>query len=208
VKSFGRDLQAISAGGGLSIPYRSGEDGIDTAHYFSLWDKARREIEVHLGHRVELEIEPGRFLVAESGKLIAEVRARKDVGSNYFVLCDAGFNDLMRPVMYGSYHEVSVLDADGHEKIAALRPTVIAGPLCESGDVFTQEEGGIVTPRDLPDAEVGDYLVFHDGGAYGASMSSNYNTRPLVPEVMVDGGRMRLIRRRQRIQELLTLEEG
>ena len=208
VKSFGRDLQAISAGGGLSIPYRSGEEGIDTAHYFSLWDKARKEIEVHLGHRVELEIEPGRFLVAESGKLIAEVRARKDVGSNYFVLCDAGFNDLMRPVMYGSYHEVSVLDADGHEKIAALRPTVIAGPLCESGDVFTQEEGGIVTPRDLPDAEVGDYLVFHDGGAYGASMSSNYNTRPLVPEVMVDGGRMRLIRRRQRIQELLTLEEG
>ncbi|WP_035051445.1 diaminopimelate decarboxylase [Andreprevotia chitinilytica] len=207
VKASGRDLQAISAGGGLSIPYRAGGERIDTAHYFSLWDKARKEVEAHLGHPVTLEIEPGRFLVAESGKLIAEVRAKKDAGRNHFVLCDAGFNDLMRPAMYGSYHEVSVLDAAGKAKTAAARPSVIAGPLCESGDVFTQEEGGTVTPRDLPAAEVGDYLVFHDGGAYGASMSSNYNTRPLIPEVLVDGAAVKLIRRRQTVAELLGLEE-
>ncbi|GHD57412.1 diaminopimelate decarboxylase [Jeongeupia chitinilytica] len=206
VKASGRDLKAISAGGGLSIPYRVGGERIDTAHYFSLWDAARKEIEAHLGHPVTLEIEPGRFLVAESGKLVAEVRAMKDVGSNHFVFCDAGFNDLMRPAMYGSYHEVSLLDADGQPKQGGERASVIAGPLCESGDVFTQGEGGTVTPRDLPAAEVGDWIVFHDGGAYGASMSSNYNTRPLIPEVLIDGSDTRLIRRRQTVAELLALE--
>ena len=82
----------------------------------------------------------------------------------------------------------------------------MAGPLCESGDVFTQHDGGLVQPRPLPPARVGDFLVFHDAGAYGASMSSNFNSRPLVPEVLVDGGTDRLIRRRQTIQELLALE--
>ncbi|WP_432719814.1 diaminopimelate decarboxylase [Jeongeupia wiesaeckerbachi] len=207
VKASGRDLKAISAGGGLSIPYKVDGERIDTAHYFSLWDAARKEIEAHLGHPVTLEIEPGRFLVAESGKLIAEVRAMKDVGSNHFVFCDAGFNDLMRPAMYGSYHEVSLLDAGGATKQGGERASVIAGPLCESGDVFTQGEGGTVTPRQLPPAVVGDWLVFHDGGAYGASMSSNYNTRPLIPEVLLDGGNARLIRRRQTVAELLALED-
>ena len=78
--------------------------------------------------------------------------------------------------------------------------------MCESGDVFTQEEGGVVTHQDLPACEVGDLVVFHDTGAYGASMSSNYNSRPLIPEVLVDGEELRLIRRRQTIQELMGLE--
>ncbi|UXY14037.1 diaminopimelate decarboxylase [Chitiniphilus purpureus] len=206
VKASGRAIRAISAGGGLSIPYRVGGERIDTAHYFSLWDRARKEIEAHLGHAVHLEIEPGRFLVAESGKLIAEVRALKDVGNNHFVLCDAGFNDLMRPAMYGSHHEVTLLDGAGVLKDGPTRATVLAGPLCESGDVFTQAEGGLVAPRALPQATVGDFVVFHDAGAYGASMSSNYNTRPLIPEVLVDGGTVRLIRRRQTVDELLALE--
>lgn len=206
IKASGRDIQAISAGGGLSIPYRVDGERIDTAHYFSLWDKARKEVETHLGHKVTLEIEPGRFLVAESAKLIAEVRAKKDVGSNHFVLCDAGFNDLMRPAMYGSYHEISVLDPAGGVRSTGVRPTVVAGPLCESGDVFTQEEGGMVIPRPLPAADVGDWMVFHDAGAYGASMSSNYNTRPLIPEVLIDGDQVKLIRRRQTVAELLALE--
>ncbi|XZG68946.1 diaminopimelate decarboxylase [Chitinibacteraceae bacterium HSL-7] len=206
VKAAGVDLEAISAGGGLSIPYRAGGERIDTAHYFSLWDAARREIAEHLGHAVHLEIEPGRFLVAESGKLLSEVRAKKDVGNNHFVLVDAGFNDLMRPAMYGSYHEVSAFDAAGSIKSGPQRATVLAGPLCESGDVFTQEDGGTVVPRDLPALEVGDFVVFHDAGAYGASMSSNYNSRPLIPEIMVDGDTAQLIRRRQTVAELLVLE--
>ena len=83
---------------------------------------------------------------------------------------------------------------------------MIGGPLCESGDVFTQKAGGEVETRSIPAAQVGDYLVFHDTGAYGASMSSNYNSRPLLPEVLFENGESRLIRRRQTIEELLALE--
>ncbi|SFR11477.1 diaminopimelate decarboxylase [Enterobacter sp. kpr-6] len=207
VIEFGQDLEAISAGGGLSIPYREGEEAIDTDHYYALWNRAREQIAAHLGHAVKLEIEPGRFLVAESGVLIAQVRSVKAMGSRHFVLIDAGFNDLMRPSMYGSYHHITALAADGRDLSAApLIDTVVAGPLCESGDVFTQQEGGKVETRALPTVVPGDYLVLHDTGAYGASMSSNYNSRPLLPEVLFDGGVARLIRRRQTIEELLALE--
>ena len=202
----GADLEAISAGGGLSIPYREGEPVIDTQHYHGLWDAARQQAEAIVRHPLGLEIEPGRYLVAESGVLLGEVRATKDAGNNHFMLLDTGFNELMRPSMYGSYHTMSVLRRDG--STAAERPSVVAGPLCESGDVFTQGDGGVVLPRNLPDAQVGDLLVIHDAGAYGASMSSNYNTRPLIAEVLVDGGQARLIRRRQTVEELLALELG
>lgn len=205
VAQLGCDIEAISAGGGLSIPYRDGDVRIDTAHYFQLWDAARQRIAEQLGHPVRLEIEPGRFLVAESGALLAEVRAVKNMGSRHFVLVDAGFNDLMRPSLYGSYHRISVLDARGMEKNGRI-DTVVAGPLCESGDVFTQQEGGTVETRPLPPAQVGDLMVFHDAGAYGATMSSNYNSRPLLAEVLVDGGAARQIRRRQTMAELLALE--
>ena len=197
-------LQAISAGGGLSVPYRDGDPRIDTAHYFSLWDGARREVAALLGRPIHLELEPGRFLVAQCGVLLTEVRATKQSGANRFTLVDAGFSDLMRPAMYAAHHAMSLLPADG-----TARPTcktVVAGPLCESGDVFTQGEGGVVLTRALPEARVGDLLVLHDAGAYGASMSSNYNSRPLAAEVLVDGTRHRLIRHRQTVAELLALE--
>ncbi|MFT7721832.1 MAG: diaminopimelate decarboxylase [Roseateles sp.] len=200
----GHDLHAISAGGGLSIPYREGDAGIDVDHYFGLWDAARREAEALVGHALTLELEPGRYLVAESAVLLAEVRAVKNAGANRFVLVDAGFNELMRPALYGSFHAMTLLPPDG-----AARPVgecVVAGPLCESGDVFTQGPGGEVLTRALPAAQVGDLLVIHDAGAYGASMSSNYNSRPLAAEVLVDGEAARRIRRRQTVEELLALE--
>ena len=155
-----------------------------------------------------LEIEPGRYLVAESGALLTEVRAIKSQGSQRFTLVDAGFNDLMRPAMYGAHHGMSLIAGSNTPPISQrpLRETVVAGPLCESGDVFTQAEGGVVLTRALPEAQVGDLLVIHDAGAYGASMSSNYNTRGLAAEVLVDGGAQRLIRRRQTVAELLALE--
>ena len=136
--------------------------------------------------------------------LVGEVRATKDMGPNHFMLVDTGFNELMRPAMYGSYHEISLLPADGSER--PIRPTVVAGPLCESGDVFTQDAGGVVHMRELPQARVGDLVVLHDAGAYGAAMSSNYNRRPLPPEVMVDGGAWRIVRRRQTIEDMLAIE--
>ncbi len=200
-------LKAISAGGGLSVPYQPGGTPIDTAHYHALWDAARQRIAAARGHVVHLELEPGRFLVAESGVLLAEVRATKSMGSRFFTLVDAGFNELVRPAMYGAHHEISVLPADALDTSKRpVRATTVAGPLCESGDVFTQAEGGVVLSRELPQAQVGDLLVFHDAGAYGAAMSSNYNSRPLAAEVLVDGAQTRLIRRRQTVDELLALE--
>lgn len=207
VIALGQDIMAISAGGGLSIPYQQGEEAINTEHYYGLWNRARERVAAHLGHPVKLEIEPGRFLMAEAGVLVAEVRSVKQMGSRHFILVDAGFNDLMRPAMYGSYHHISLLPADGRNTDnQPLQDTVIAGPLCESGDVFTQQAGGGIETRPLPQVRVGDYLVFHDTGAYGSSMSSNYNSRPLLPEVLFENGEPRLIRRRQTIEELIGLE--
>ncbi|PIG07751.1 diaminopimelate decarboxylase [Comamonas sp. 26] len=205
-KAAGVDLHAISAGGGLSIPYKKGDATIDTAHYHGLWDAARKQAEAVVGHSLGLELEPGRFLVAESGVLLGTVRATKNAGNNHFVLVDTGFNELMRPSMYGSYHGMEVLRRDGQQLPA--QDSVVAGPLCESGDVFTQGDGGVVLPRSLAGASVGDLLVIHDTGAYGSSMSSNYNTRPLAAEVLVDGDKVQLIRRRQTVDELLALELG
>lgn len=120
---------------------------------------------------------------------------------------DAGFNDLMRPALYGAYHHMTLLDAQG---VPVSRPEhlcVVGGPLCEAGDIFTQDEQGI-TPRMLPQARVGDLLVIHDTGAYGAAMSSNYNSRPLLPEVLIEQGQGKLIRRPQPLSDLLALELG
>ncbi|KPW42101.1 Diaminopimelate decarboxylase [Pseudomonas syringae pv. apii] len=205
VVEMDHDIEAISAGGGLSVPYRAGELPINTSHYFAQWDHARKRIEAHLGHPIRLEIEPGRFLVAQAGVLVSEVRATKHMGGKHFTLVDAGFNDLMRPSLYGSYHEMSLITS--RDEPLPMQETVVAGPLCESGDVFTQAEGGIVESRLLPVAQVGDYLVFHDAGAYGASMSSNYNSRTHAAEVLVDDGQERLIRRRQPLDDLFRLEE-
>jgi uncharacterized protein YqeY len=176
VKRAGVAIEAISAGGGLSIPYRDGEPRLDTAHYFQLWDAARREIASHLGRDVHLELEPGRYLVAESGVLLTEVRATKHMGRQRFTLVDAGFSDLMRPAMYGAYHGMSLLPADDSPR--AEVDTVVAGPLCESGDVFTQADGGVVLTRRLPEARVGDLLVLHDAGLRRLHVQQLQHPRP------------------------------
>jgi len=208
VASLDHDIEAISAGGGLSIPYRDGEPRIDCDHYFDQWDAARKRIEQRLGHEVRLEIEPGRFLVAEAGVLVAEVHAINRRPGRDFALVDAGFNDLMRPAMYGSYHRISVHAPDGSAPQGAAETRIaVAGPLCESGDVFTQDAGGVVSDQALPQPRIGDFMVFHNAGAYGSSMSSNYNSRPLAAEVLLDKNEARLIRRRQTVADLLALED-
>ena len=200
------DIAAISGGGGLPIPYRHDEAPFDTDEFCRLWNDARRRVEDIVGHRVSLEIEPGRYLVGEAGQLIGEVRATKCVGGNRFVLADAGFDNLPRPAMYGSYHEISAVKRNGEVATGPKQATVVGGPLCEAADVFTQDDSGLVVPTELPDVDVGDLLVFHDTGAYAATMASNYNSRPLAPEVLLDGAEPRLIRRRQTIDDLLELE--
>lgn len=207
VRALGVDVRAISGGGGLPVPYRPGDPSLDTRALHALWDGARRRVEELVGHPVSLEIEPGRYLVAEAGVLVARVRASKRQGANRFVVVDAGFNDLMRPVMYGAHHEIEVVPQTGDRPAGPVQATVVAGPLCESGDVFTQDADGVVVPRELPEARVGDLVVIRDAGAYAASMASNYNSRPLAPEILLEGGTPRRIRRRQTIEELLALEE-
>lgn len=206
VRRANRPLQAISAGGGLSVPYRAGEPEIDIARYHAAWNRTRLEAERVTGNRIRLELEPGRYLVGNAGLLVAEVRAVKKVADKHFVLLDAGFNDLARPIIYGSHHEICFVTPAGVQVDGPTRPVAVAGPLCEAGDVFTQEDGGFVEFRDLPLPEVGDVAILRDAGAYGATMSSNYNTRPLAAEVMLDAGVLSVIRRRQSIEQLLDLE--
>ena len=203
-RRLGSHLRTISAGGGLPIEYHEEKKGarIDMKAYYDVWDTARKNIQQSIGHDVHLEVEPGRYLVAESGYLMAEIRAVKKQGDNLFYLVDAGFTDLVRPSFYGSYHQISVLARDGRELDETV-DAVVAGPLCESGDVFTQEEGGFVVTRKLPKANVGDLLVLHDTGAYGAAMSSNYNSRRYAAEVMYTNGSLKVIRERQTFEQML-----
>jgi diaminopimelate decarboxylase len=207
--TVGRTITTISAGGGLPTPYREEQTYVDLARYFELWDAARQRLEQQFDHPVSLEIEPGRYLVAESGYLIAEIRAVKQMGSNTFYLLDAGFNNLARPILYGAYHPMAICpaasSAERHGE-RSLQDVVVGGPLCESGDIFTQEEGGFVARRSLPTAAVGDYLVIERAGAYGAVMASNYNSKPLAPEVLILDGRPHLIRARQSLDDLIRGE--
>lgn len=201
VEKIGASVDTISAGGGLPIPYNNAQSYVDLDQYFQLWDASRKRLEAKLGHKLTLEIEPGRYLVAESGYLISEVRAVKKMGNNTFYLLDAGFNNLARPILYGSYHPMSVAPVNG----ATNRPeldVVVGGPLCESGDIFTQEEGGFVCTRKLPQANVGDYLILERAGAYGFVMASNYNSKPLAAEVLIQNGQPHLIRARQTYEDI------
>ncbi|QJC33870.1 diaminopimelate decarboxylase [Enterobacteriaceae endosymbiont of Donacia provostii] len=200
-------INVISAGGGLSIPYKRTDNIIDTNHYFNLWNKTRNSINNFFKKNIKMEIEPGRFLVAESGILICQVCAIKIVKNNRFVLVNIGFNDLMRPVLYGSYHYISAISFYGRDMSNDIKiKTIVAGPLCEAGDIFTQLENGKIHFCMLPKVCINDYLIFHDTGAYGASMSSNYNSRPLIPEILIENNIPILIRRRQKIEELINLE--
>jgi diaminopimelate decarboxylase len=198
VAEVGRSVTTISAGGGLPVPYKASQTYVDINQYYQLWDASRQRLQQKLGHKLSLEIEPGRYLVAESGFLISEIRAIKESGENTFYLLDAGFNNLARPILYGSYHPMSLAVPAGRP----LRNVVVGGPLCESGDIFTQEEGGLVCHRQLPSAEVGDILTLEVAGAYGFVMASNYNSKPLAAEVLIQNGKPQLIRARQTVDDI------
>lgn len=207
---IGPSLTSISAGGGLPIDYREGKELADTGAYYTLWNKTRDKLAAAFGHPLSLEIEPGRYLVAESGYLITEIRAVKQTGENTFYLVDAGFNNLARPILYGAYHPMAICRSEhsepGRPRPREPRNVVVGGPLCESGDIFTQAEGGFVEHRALPSAEIGDYLVIGYAGAYGYVMANNYNSKPLVAEVLIENGKTHLVRARQTLDDLIRGE--
>ena len=205
-RRVGPSVRRLCAGGGLPIPYREDDPEIDLAAYFDIWDRDRRGLEEQFGHPVDLEIEPGRFLVAEAGSLICEIRAIKQNGKNAFYLVDAGFNNLARPILYGAYHPIALgLPAEaatGRDR----REVIVGGALCESGDVFTQDEGGFVRSQLLLDARVGEHLIIECAGAYGFVMSSNYNSKPFAAEVLVRDGNAHLVRQRESLDDLVRGE--
>jgi diaminopimelate decarboxylase len=196
---MGPALASLSTGGGLPIPYRAGEERLDVARFTRTWSETRLGVERALEREITLEVEPGRYLVAEAGVLLTEVRGTKRSGSVGYALVDAGFHNLVRPALYGAYHQISAVGRSASEP---ARPTVVAGPLCESADVFTQDREGHLAPQSLPELREGDLLCVHDAGAYAMSMASNYNSQPFAAEVLVEDDRPRLVRRRQTLAAL------
>ncbi|MCH8838448.1 MAG: diaminopimelate decarboxylase [Candidatus Marinimicrobia bacterium] len=202
VLTTGEQVTTLSVGGGLPVPYRPEEQPFDVERYCAVWRETKAQLETALGHDLVMEVEPGRYLTAEAGLLLTEVRGVKTSGGLNYILVDAGFDNLVRPALYGAYHHISILGRDDEP----TAPRVVAGPLCESADVFTQTKGGVIEPRELPAARVGDILCLHNAGAYAASMASNYNSRPLAAEVLVEGDQARLVRERQDLDDLLARE--
>jgi len=201
-------LQAVNFGGGIPHSYKPGPD-TDLAPLAAILRDAQAEISRTAGREVRIEIEPGRYFVAPSAALITRVTDVKSTASNdkgpgqTFVMVDAGFCDLLRPAMYGAYHHISLHGAD---PLADLVPVVVAGPLCESGDVFTRNADELLEPRPLPFPKRGDLLIVHDAGAYGAAMSSTYVSTGRAAQVWLEDGRAFLISRREAFEDLIRNE--
>ena len=192
LRRHGLGIRYLDLGGGLGVPYRLGETGPDVAEF------ARRVVELICSagrDRYHILVAPGRSIVGESGVLLTRVLYRKRNGKKNFLVVDAAMNDLLRPALYGSYHEIRpVVKNTRHELV-----TDVVGPVCETGDFFAQD-------RHLPAARPGELLVVFTTGAYVASLASNYNSRPRVPEVLVGGKTFRVVRERETYEDLIRLE--
>jgi len=190
LRADGHDIRRLDLGGGLGIPYtRSNEAPPLPMDYGAM---IREELG-HLG--CEIEIEPGRLIVGNAGVLVSAVIYVKEGEGRDFLILDAAMNDLIRPAMYDAHHDiVPVIEpAPGGEQ----RPYDVVGPVCESGDTFARG-------RQMPAVAAGDLVAFRSAGAYGAVMSSEYNTRPLIPEVLVNGRDFAVIRARPSFDEMIN----
>jgi len=188
------NLTFVDVGGGIGIPYREEQSALDLPAMGAALSASFAAFCRAYGRPLELRVEPGRFLVAESGTLyttVTSVKANPD--GRVFVGCDTGFNHLVRVAMYDAYHRISNITRPQ----AAPQVVDVVGNICESGDVFARQ-------RSLPAPQLGDILALHDAGAYGMAMASTYNTRPLPAEVAIDGASILLARRRQTVDELLA----
>jgi diaminopimelate decarboxylase len=205
-------LRWVNFGGGMSVPYRPEDPEFPVQEYGSALAGLAGDFMRRRGLTAILE--PGRYVVAQSGTLVARITSKRISAGVEWVGCDTGFNHLVRPSKYGAYHHI-VNASNG--SAGSLRqsfdaslprnPVVVAGNLCESGDVFTRDAGGRPIPRPIDPFRIGDLIAFCDTGAYGFSMASHYNARLLPPEVLVDQSKAQLIRARQPIEDLVRGQE-
>lgn len=192
-------LQVVNFGGGIGIPYRKEEPPIKLNDLGELLVSEYEKFCSEYDRIPAIALEPGRFLVAKSGTLICQVTSINQGRKYLFVGTNTGFNHLIRPAMYGSYHHIEAVNPRSGDKFE----TVITGNICESGDVFTRNEEGIV-PRELPLLKIGDYLAIRDAGAYGFSMASRYNSFPLPAELLLNSGNVQVIRHRENLSQLVA----
>ncbi len=191
LRSAGIELNSVDAGGGLGIDYHA-RNFDPSAHVRDYAAAVSAALE---GFHGKLLLEPGRFLVAQAGALLARVLNVKQNGRKTFVITDAAMNDLIRPALYQAYHEIVPVNP----RPGRARTVDVVGPVCETGDFFARD-------RKLGPVEPGDLVALLDAGAYGMAQSSNYNSRPRAAEVLVEGARARLIRRRETMTDLLATE--
>ncbi len=188
ISEAGIDLEFVDIGGGIGVPYKPNEDEMDLGEFASqVTDVFQMDTDVK-----KLIIEPGRYIVCDACVLLTRCTDVKDTGVKKYIGVDAGFNTLIRPAMYDSYHYIQNGSKFGK---ACTGRYDIAGPLCESGDYLGHD-------RVMPEPDEGDVIVVYNAGAYGYSMSSNYNSRPLCAEVLVNDGKAELVRARQDIEDL------
>ncbi|NOC46242.1 MULTISPECIES: diaminopimelate decarboxylase [unclassified Ruegeria] len=190
LRSEGHNIRRLDLGGGLGIPYtRSNNAPPLPIEYGALVKKTLG----HLG--CEIEIEPGRLIAGNAGIMVSKVIYVKSGEGRDFLILDGAMNDLIRPAMYEAYHDIVAVQ----EPVAGVeqRPYDIVGPVCESGDTFAKQ-------RNMPPLKSGDLIAFRSAGAYGAVMASEYNTRPLIPEVLVNGDQFAVIRERPSFDEIIN----
>ncbi|MFV0474531.1 MAG: diaminopimelate decarboxylase [Pikeienuella sp.] len=192
LRADGHEISRLDLGGGLGIPYRRSNEAPPLP--FDYGEVVRRAVG-DLG--CEIEIEPGRLIAGNAGILVASVIYRKAGEGRDFLILDAAMNDLIRPAMYDAWHDAApvIEPAPGAEQA----PVDLVGPVCETGDTFARQ-------RDMPPVGAGELVFFRSAGAYGAVMSSEYNTRPLIPEVLVSGSRFDVVRPRPTYDDMMRRE--
>jgi diaminopimelate decarboxylase len=194
LRADGHRIDYVDTGGGLGIDYQ--EPAPDFSDCVARY--ARAVTNPLCGLKVHLLLEPGRAIVGPAGALLTSVIYRKENGGKHFLVVDAAMNDLIRPALYGAYHEI-VPVVQAKNSTPKKETTDVVGPVCESGDFFARD-------RELPRVEEGDLLAILDTGAYGMALASNYNTRPRPAEILVRGKSAKVIRRREKARELYSPE--
>ena len=192
LREQGHDIRYIDAGGGLGISYEGAQKSFDK----QIAAYARAVLGPLRGLKLHLLLEPGRSIVGPAGVLLTRVLYRKTNNRKRFLIVDAAMNDLLRPSLYGAYHEIVPVSRNSRE----TEITDVVGPICETGDFFARD-------RKLPLVSEGDLLAILDVGAYGAVLGSNYNTRGRPAEVLVNGAKSKVIRRRESLQDQMRMEK-